>query len=400
MSVAMESAAAIVQHPEWQAAVDMALQQTSDVVERSKGADLVFLFANAVYADAFPEMVKRVREATGTSVLVGCSGGGVIGPSTEVEGRPALSLLVLALPGVKLFPVYVDQETLEGTRASADWHNRAEALPAQVNGWFVFADPYRLDCDAFIESISTAYPSMPVIGGLASGDHRTQRTHVFLNGEVYDQGAVGVGIGGAYEVRTVVSQGAEPIGQPWTITSAERHLVQTIGQRPALDVLRETIQSLTPEMRERAQRNLLVGLVMDEYRDEFRRGDFVIRNLIGADPNTGIIAIGDQPRVGQTIQFQLRDARAADDELKEMLARTRETLEDASPVAAVLCSCNGRGQGLFGISDHDAGLVDQELGLKNVAGFFCNGEIGPVGGRTYLHGFTASIGLIVPRTES
>lgn len=399
MSVTMEAAAAIVQHPDWQAAVDMALQQTSSVVERSKGADLVFLFASAAYTDAFPEIVRRVRDATGTSVLVGSSGSGIIGPGTEVEGRPALSLLVLALPGVRLFPLYIDQEGLEGTRTSDAWHRRAEAEPPDVSGWFVFADPYRMDCDAYIEGLSSAYPSIPVIGGLASGDHRAQRTHVFLNGDVFDQGAVGVGIGGSYEVRTVVSQGAEPIGQPWTITSAERHLIQTIGQRPALEVLRDTLQGLSAEMRERAQRNLLVGLVMDEYRDEFRRGDFVIRNLMGADPNTGVIAIGDQPRVGQTIQFQLRDARAADDELKEMLARTRESLVDASPVAAVLCSCNGRGQGLFGASNHDAGLVDQELSLKNVAGFFCNGEIGPVGGRTYLHGFTASLGLIVPRAQ-
>jgi len=176
-----------------------------------------------------------------------------------------------------------------------------------------------------------------------------------------------------------------------------RHVVQTIGQRPALEVLTDTIKSLGPEMQQRAQRNLLVGLVMDEYRDEFHRGDFLIRNLVGADPNSGSIAISAHPEIGQTIQFQLRDARAADDELKEMLERTREGLGDTVPLAAVLCSCNGRGAGLFGESHHDAAMLREELGLDNIAGFFCNGEIGPVGGKTYIHGFTASIGLIVPK---
>jgi small ligand-binding sensory domain FIST len=393
----MEAAAAIIQNEMWDKALESALAQTAGVVERSRGADLAVLFAGSSYAGVFPEMVRRVQEATGCSVLIGCSGAGIIGQGTEAENGASLSLMVLSLPGVRLYPIYVNEESLESLSSNADWYGLAGAEPEAINGWFAFADPYRIDSERFVDGLAAAYPGQPIIGGLASGDPRSQRTHVFLNGSAYDEGAVALGVGGDYVVRTVVSQGAEPIGEPWTITGVNRHVVQTIGQRPALEVLTDTIKSLDPEMQQRAQRNLLVGLVMDEYRDEFHRGDFLIRNLVGADPNSGSIAISAHPEIGQTIQFQLRDARAADDELKEMLERTREGLGDSAPLAAVLCSCNGRGAGLFGESHHDAAMLREELGLDNIAGFFCNGEIGPVGGKTYIHGFTASIGLIVPK---
>ena len=393
----MEAASAIVQNEMWDKALESALSQTAGVVERSRGVDLAVLFAGSSYAGVFPEMVRRIQDATACSVLIGCSGAGIIGQGIEAENGASLSLMVMSLPGVRMFPVYMNQETLQTLNTAADWQRIIGGEPNEINGWFAFVDPYRLDSETFVNGLADAFPDQPIIGGLASGDPRSQRTHVFLNGSVHDEGAVALGIGGDYTVRTVVSQGAEPIGEPWTITGVNRHVVQTIGQRPALEVLTDTIKGLGEEMQQRAQRNLLVGLVMDEYRDEFHRGDFLIRNLVGADPESGSIAISAHPQIGQTIQFQLRDARAADDELKDMLVRTRESLGGSAPLAAVLCSCNGRGAGLFGESHHDAAMLREELGLDNIAGFFCNGEIGPVGGKTYIHGFTASIGLIVSK---
>jgi len=195
----------------------------------------------------------------------------------------------------------------------------------------------------------------------------------------------------------VVSQGATPIGQPWTITGARGNLLETVGGRPAYQVLVETVQSLPPELQPRAARNLLVGLAIDEYKAEFRRGDYLIRNLLGVDRASGALAIGAFPRVGQTLQFQMRDAAAADEDLRELLTRARQALGDTRPVAALLCSCNGRGVGMFGVPDHDARGVAAAFGALPLAGFFCNGEIGPVGGKTFLHGFTASLALIVPR---
>src|SRR6185369_10431337 len=171
----------------------------------------------------------------------------------EAENGASLSLLVMSLPGVRLFPLYVNQETLQSLSSPAEWQRLVGGQPGTVNGWFTFADPYQLDCETFVNGLADAYPDLPIIGGLASGDPRSQRTHVFLNGSVYEEGAVAVGIGGDYTVRTVVSQGAEPIGEPWTITGVNRHVVQTIGQRPALEVLTDTIKSLDPEMQQRAQ---------------------------------------------------------------------------------------------------------------------------------------------------
>ncbi|MBI4504236.1 MAG: FIST C-terminal domain-containing protein [Chloroflexi bacterium] len=392
----MRAQAALACHADGRRALDEALRQTSALVAEAGAADLVFLFASHAYAEDFPALVRRAYEATRARVLVGCSGQGVIGTAREVEGEPALALLALSLPGATLRAARFTQETLEVCRQPADWQREAFVEPSEVNAWLVFGDPFRMDVEALVGGLAAAYPGRPLVGGLASGDQRAQRTHVFLDDGVYDEGAVAVALGGAYTVRCVVSQGAEPIGEPWTITGARGHLVETISQRPALEVLVSTLEALPPEVRERAQRNLLVGLAMDERRAEFGRGDFLIRNLIGLNRTSGALAISAHPRIGQTLQFQIRDARAADEDLRVLLARSKEMSGEQRPVAAVLCSCNGRGVGLFGEPDHDARTLAELLGVQAIAGFFCNGEIGPVGGRVFLHGYTASIALIVP----
>ena len=206
-------------------------------------------------------------------------------------------------------------------------------------------------------------------------------------------------IGGAYTLLSVVAQGAAPIGEPWTITEAEGNVLRTIGNRPPLDVLRDTLNALSDPMRSRAARNLLVGLAMDEYREQFNQGDFLIRNLVGVDPDSGAMAIGAEPELGQTIQFQVRDATAADEDLRRQLQLAQERVADVEVAGALLCTCNGRGQGLFGLPDHDARAISEALGPLPLAGFFCNGEIGPVGTRTYVHGFTASLALFVPADQ-
>jgi small ligand-binding sensory domain FIST len=228
------------------------------------------------------------------------------------------------------------------------------------------------------------------MGGLATGDPGLRETFLFCDGRVVSEGAVVVALGGAACLRPVVSQGCEPIGDPWTITDAERNIVKSIGGRPAYQVLVDTIRRLDPDRQQRVNHNLLVGLAMDEYRDEFKRGDFLIRNLMGVDQASGAIAIAAPAQVGQTIQFQIRDARAADEELRAMLG----AVSGDPAAAALLFACNGRGVGLFGAPDHDARTVRELLGPLPLAGLFCNGEIGPVGKRTFVHGFTASLALI------
>jgi small ligand-binding sensory domain FIST len=388
------AAAAIARSLDWQEALEGAIQEATASPETGP-ADLALLFASADYGEHLPAMVRRVQSATGAAVVAGCSGQGIIGPEREIEGEPAVSLLALPLPGATLRGCHISQRDLEQAHQPEFWQGHTGVAPEEVNAWLMFADPFHLDVETLIDSFSKAYAGLPLAGGLASASAHPHQTFVFLNGEVWAEGAVAVAIGGPYTIKTVVSQGCDPIGEPWIITSATGSIIETISQRPAYEVLVETLKALPPDVQQRASRNLLVGLAMDEYKDSFGRGDFLIRGLMGADPNTGALAVGARPRVGQTIQFQIRDAAAADEDLRQLLNEAREQLGETRPAGALLCSCNGRGAGLFGFPDHDARTLAQQLGPVPVAGFFCNGEIGPVGKDVFLHGFTASLGLIV-----
>ena len=395
----MTTGAAVARHPDWRDALADLLGQIPLLAGEDE-VHLALLFASSEYREEFPDLVARARQLTGARLLVGCSGHGVIGAGREVEGEPALALLAFSLPGAELTAIHLTQEDLENCRTPQDWHRLTGVAPGGASAWLLFADPFTMNAEALVERLSAGYPGTPLVGGLASGDPQLRGTHLFLNGEVYDRGAVALALGGPYSVRTIVSQGAAPIGETWTITGAQDHIIETIAQRPAYQVLLDTLRALPPETQRRAQRNLLVGLAMDEHRGEFRRGDFLIRNLMGIDPERGTLAVGALPRVGQTLQFQLRDPDAADEDLRELLERARKELGARQPVGALLCSCNGRGVGLFGTPDHDARALADLLGPIAVAGFFCNGEIGPVGEQNFLHGFTASIALVIPDEPS
>jgi small ligand-binding sensory domain FIST len=384
--------AAVARDTSWEVALEEALRATAQ--ER---VDLALLFVSDRYGSDLPALVRRAYQESGASVLVGCSGQGVIRQAQEVEGEAAVALMTLALPGAVLQGVHLRQADLEGCVGAAGWQATTGVTAEAANAWLLFVDPFRIEVQRLVDGLAEAYPGCPLIGGLASGDAHAPRTYVFLNDQVHVEGAVALALGGDYGVRTIVSQGAEPISKPWTITEADGNFVRTIGQRPAVEVLLEALRDLPAEEQARAQRNLLVGLAIDEYRHEFGRGDFLIRNLAGIDRSSGSIAIGAYPRVGQTIQFQLRDAQAADAELQALLQAAAGSPDEPAPLAAVLCTCNARGVGLFGQPNHDAEALAKQLGLEAIAGFFCNGEIGPVGRGTFLHGYTASIALIVPR---
>ena len=258
----------------------------------------------------------------------------------------------------------------------------------------MFTNPFTIMTDKLVAHLQETKPGLVLLGGMASSARQAEGAAVFIDDQVLPGGAAMLGLSGV-QVRPVVAQGAEPLGQPWIVTECTANMVQTLGSRPALDVLTETLSELDEVTRDRAARNLLIGLAMDEYKLTHERGDFLIRNVMGADRESGALAINEVPRVGQTFQFQFRDAGAADDDLRTRLAATRDSLgEDEEVLGALLCSCNGRGRGLFGEPDHDAAALAEAFGPVPTAGFFCNGEIGPVGGSNYLHGFTASIALL------
>jgi small ligand-binding sensory domain FIST len=386
--------AAIVADEVWENALQQVLAQTNDLAH----IDVAIVFASSYYAEHFPVMLAKIRQATGGALLVGCSGQAVIGQNQEVEDVPALSLLTLSLPDATLRPVRFTQSLLEECETPLGWRECLDVRLDDVNAWLLFADPFHLEIERLLDGLAGAYGECPILGGMASSSApNARRTHVFFNEEVFTDGGVGLAIGGPYTLLPLVSQGCEPIGETWTITGVRDNLIQTISNRPAYDMLVETFKSLPHDVQQRAQRNLLVGLAADEYLETFQRGNFLVRPLIGVERSTGALAIGALPRIGQTLQFQMRDARAADQDLSELLDQVSATLGHQLPVAGVLCSCNGRGIGLFEIPNHDACAINRQLGAFPLTGLFCNGEIGPIGARPFLHGFTASLALVIQK---
>ncbi|WP_419845863.1 FIST signal transduction protein [Candidatus Poriferisocius sp.] len=364
--------AALSEHPDSASAVGEVIGEILEAVGPSP--DLAVLFASAAHRDAIGEMADAIHQVLSPSALIGATAVSVIGGPLEVEERPAVSLWAAAHCPVQ--PV-----RLEAVRSHEGW--AVGGMPADAEGTLLAVpDPFTFPSDALLN----AGPAVTVVGGLASAASRPGDNRLILNHEVYDDGAVAVLLDPGVEVRTVVSQGCRPIGQPFTVTKSEGNIVTEMGGRTAVDRLRETLLGLDEDDRALVAKGLHVGVVIDEHKSEFDRGDFLIRGLIGADEQTGALAVGDAVEVGTTVQFQVRDAATADEDLRELMA-------DASAGSALVFTCNGRGTHLFDGPDHDAAVVHEALERAPVAGMFCAGELGPIGGHNFLHGFTASVVL-------
>jgi len=338
-------------------------------------------------------LVESVQSAIRAEHMIGCTGAGIIGTDQELEQKPAVSLLVGELPDVKIRPFYISEKDVEETSGPAYWHFQLEIEPSATPNFLVFVDPFTTRALQLIDGLVEAYPQAPMVGGLASGAQQPGENRLVLDGKVYDEGAVGVSLSGHIALRTVVSQGCRPIGEPLTVTRADKNIVFELGGRPPMKVLQEMLPQLPPRDQKLARSALFLGRVINEYQDEFSRGDFLIRNLIGSDPQSGALAVGDLMRTGQTVQFQVRDAETADEDLRHLLTEERRDLGGTQPRGALLFSCLGRGEGMYGVAHHDIKAVQESLGPLPVAGFFCNGEIGPIGQRTFIHGFTSVLGL-------
>jgi small ligand-binding sensory domain FIST len=299
-----------------------------------------------------------------------------------VERPDAVAVWAARRPGSRLTPLRFGPP-LDSPAAGGGWPE----LPAGT-ALLLFADPFSFPADAFLAWAAQARPGLPVSGGLASGSGRPGGNMLILDDEVHPEGAVGVAIAGDVAVRTLVSQGCRPVGPSWVVTRADRNLVQELAGAHPVDRIRETFAEAAPEDQGLMRQGLHIGLAIDEYRHEHGRGDFLVRGVLGAQPESGAVAVGDVVRVGQTVRFHVRDAASADEDLRTLLTGFAA---GGSPAAALLFTCNGRGARLFGRPHHDAELVQQVVGPVPAAGFFCAGELGPVGERSFLHGFTASV---------
>lgn len=343
------------------------------------------------------QVLEILRVHARIPLLAGCSSNSLIAGGEEIEDNAGLVLALYALPGAKLQGFHFVQDQVEAAGGPGFWPRETGVAPEQNHGWLTFADPFHLDAESWMRTWNEAYAPQPVLGGLASGNYSEQTTQVYLNGDVFEEGGVAISVGGDVRLAGVISQGCTPIGDTWTLTRVEQNLIHEIGNRPAYAVLAETVNQLSVEDQRKSRGNLFIGLVVNEYLEDFHRGDFLVRNLLGGDPQSGVLAVGATPRAGQTIQFQRRDAIAAAEDMRELLERAKKQLAGATIYGGCLCSCNGRGKNLFGRPHHDAQTVQKQFGPLGLAGFFCNGEIGPVGDKNFLHGYTASLALFVRR---
>ena len=373
-------AAAVSQHPIPTQAVGEVLGEVLDQLDGER-ADLVVTFVSPHHAGALEDIAPAIRRLLEAQVLLGGTAVTVVAGERELEGEPAVSVFAARLPDARLTPTLLRVEQTADGAAITGWPELAEP-PSTL---LLFADPFTFPVDALLARLDQDLPDLQVIGGMASAATRPGGNRLVLDESVVDSGAVGVFVDGV-PVRTIVAQGCRPIGAPFTVTRSERNRIEQLGGQTPLVRLHQLAANVSEEERQLLQHGLHLGVVVDEHAVDFTRGDFLVRNILGADQQSGALVVGDEVTVGQTVQFHVRDADAADEDLREML-----TGVEAS--AALLFTCNGRGRHLFGVPDHDAGLVAKMLGPIPVTGAFCAGEIGPVGGRNFVHGFTASLAL-------
>jgi small ligand-binding sensory domain FIST len=364
---------------------------------KSFEADLAIVFASHHFGPEFDDLVQGIHHTINCRNLIGCTGESIIGPTAEIERQPAVVLWVAQLPGVRLLPFVIDQEDVValGDDMSA-WRERLGPAPDDQPGIIMLPDPFSVDVHACIERIEACYPGATIVGGMASGATAPGQNRLFLGDQTLRRGMVGVSLAGNIEIAAVVSQGCRPVGKPYVITKADQNFIQELGGRPAYAVLKEVYKEAGEAEQQLMEQGTHLGRLIDESRREMGVGGFLIRNMMGVREDQAL-AVGDFMRAGQTVQFHVRDSQTADEEMQRLLHE--ETERNHSPVSgALLFSCNGRGRGFFQESNHDIALVNRVMGECPTAGFFAQGEIGPVGGKTFIHSYTGS--LIVFREPS
>ncbi|HEX8207176.1 MAG TPA: FIST N-terminal domain-containing protein [Solirubrobacteraceae bacterium] len=366
-------------------AVDAALQAREGL--GGGRADLVIVFVAGSHVAAAVSVLEGVHEALAPGGLIGCGAGGVLGGRREVETGTAVAVWAASL----------------GEGSAETFHATADQLPEGIAihgfpdlsgaaGALLIPDPYTFPTDAVLRDLAERAPGVPVVGGAASARVGTEGALLLHGEEALTGGAVGVRLEGV-EMLPCVSQGAAPVGPELTVTAADGPVISELAGMPALEKLREVILDLPVHERELVAAGPLLGVVIDGGKPDYLQGDFLVRGLVGADPDEGTIAVGTPVRAGQVVRLHARDADSADRDLREALGLRREALGGEAPAGALVFTCNARGRAMFGTSDHDAEAIGDELGDAPAAGFFAAGEIGPVGGESFLHGFTATVGV-------
>lgn len=399
--------------PSLEAAVKEVVEKSLESLQTKAHLGLVFI--SSAFTSEYPRLMPLLQEQLPETVFIGCGGGGIIGmnqqgEAQELEQEPGISLSLAHLPEVQVKAFHILPEQLPDLDSSPDnWCNLIGVPTTDKPQFIILADPFSSKINDFLQGLDYAYPDSAKVGGLASSGPTGRTTGLFCQDRLYQEGTVGVTLSGKIILETIVAQGCRPIGKPYRVTEGERNIIVELEElfssdqivnggirQSPLAALQDLIQNLSEEDRKLAQNSLFVGIVRDEFKQNVEQGDFLIRNLIGVDPKAGAIAIGDQVRAGQRIQFHLRDSRTSAEDLEMLLERYQREVAfqptATSNATALMFSCLGRGEGLYSQPNFDSRLFSRYLNIP-ISGFFCNGEIGPVGGGTFLHGYTSVFGI-------
>lgn len=379
--------------------VDRVLSAVSkQMIDRlGEHVDLALVFPSSHFLRHAADLGVNLRRAIGAKVMIGCCSEGVIGPDHEIEDEPAVAVVAAQLPGVGVQPFHIGgNDALELAREPSKFGEYFQ--PARdTRGIVMVADPFTTPMERVLDAFNFYCEGVPIIGGLASAARQPGDNCLFMNDTVLKNGLVGVALSGPVQLDVIVSQGCRPIGPVFQVTDAKNNIIDSLEGVPPMERIGEVLEALSEEDRELLRNGLFIGRAIDSRRETLGRGDFLIRGVLGADSRTGAIAIGDMIQNGERVQFHLRDARTAREDLEMML--TPHALFGA-PSGAFLFSCNGRGTHLYDEPDGDISAINSFFHGIDLAGFFCAGEIGPVGGKNFLHGHTASLALIRPAGRS
>ena len=397
----MRWSSAVSDSPSFSEAVNQASAQILDSLD-GQNPDLAIVFISSHHAPSYFTAPEVLAEALGAKVLIGCSAAGVIGGGQEVELRPGIAISAAILPGVEITPFHINQDELPSPDAApGDWYSLLGIQPDDCPAIMLLPDPYTLRSDHLLAGLDFAFPDAVKIGGLASGGGRPGTNALFINEKSASSGAVGVAFTGDLAVETVVAQGCRPIGEPLVVTESEINVISKLGDQTPLEVLRDLFDTVETRDKRLIRRSLQIGIIMDRLAQDRSEGEFLIRNVLGADEEDGTLAVGELVQEGQVVQFFVRDAQAADEDLRMMLEEYIDSLDDGDVLAsALLFSCLGRGQYLYGAPDHDTNMFTDMVADIPIAGFFSNGEIGPIGDQTFLHGYSASFALFKQPSKS
>ena len=380
-----------------QADIESAIQEVAESAVQQLGkdhVDLTVVFVSPQFKESYDKVPDLISRYLKPGLLFGCSGGGIVGNGEEAEQQAAISITCATLPGVKVQPIQLETTDLPDQDTSPSVWREWLQVNVEENPHFVFlADPFSFRGEEFLAGVDFAYPESKKVGGLASGAQAQGENAMYLGDKIYQSGVIGIALSGDIEVDTIVAQGCRPIGEPMQITKCEHNLLKELAGRPPLEILHELNETLSDVDKKLIQTSLFLGIEMDPMKDNPKQGDFLIRNLMGVDRESGAVAIGALLRNGQLVQFHLRDKKMSAEDLEVMLTRYLNEGNAENAKGALLFSCLGRGQYLYGKANHDTDMFQDKLGRIPLGGFFCNGEIGPVGNTTFLHGYTSSFGI-------